>query len=86
MITRHNIAETLLNYLHHKISLRELVNWSEEQILLGGYENKYEDVIRNALGRLAAADVDAFGLLWEDCEQIMASLGYKLNIEAALVA
>lgn len=86
MITRNHIAETLLNYLHHKITLSELVNWSENQILSGGYERGYEDIIRNALGRLGAADVQSFGLLWEDCEEIMSSLGYKLNIQAALVA
>ena len=86
MITRKNIADTLLSYLHHSISLKDLVHWSEMQILNGDYENGYEEIIRNALGRLGAADVHAFGLLWEDCEQIMSSLGYKLNIEAALVA
>jgi hypothetical protein len=86
MITRKNIADTLLSYLHHNISLKELVHWSETQILNRDYETGYEDAIRNALGRLGAADVLAFGLLWEDCEQIMYSLGYKLNIEAALVA
>ena len=86
MITKELVAYNLLNYLHHKISLRQLVQWSEEQILTGGYESGYEEVIRNALGRLAASDHHAFGLLWEDCEQIMSSLGYKLNIDAALVA
>lgn len=86
MITRQIVADHLLHYLHHKISLKNLVEWSEEQILMGGYETGYEEVIRNALGHLAAADHHAFGLLWEDCEQIMTSLGYKLNIEAALVA
>jgi hypothetical protein len=86
MITRKNVADTLLSYLHHHLTLKELVHWSESQILLGGYESGYEELIRNALGKLAAADVQAFGLLWEDCEQIMSSLGYKLNIDAALVA
>jgi hypothetical protein len=86
MISRKLVAETLLNYLHHHISLKELVQWSEVQILSGGFEPGYEEIIRNALGRLAAADVQDFGLLWEDCEQIMTSLGYKISIEAALVA
>jgi 5-formaminoimidazole-4-carboxamide-1-beta-D-ribofuranosyl 5'-monophosphate synthetase len=86
MITKKNIADTLLSYLHHNITLSELVSWCENQILSGGYESGYEDVIRNSLGRLAAADVQSFGLLWEDCEEIMSLLGYKLNIDAALVA
>lgn len=86
MITRKTVAAALLRYLHHAITLQELVHWSESQIMNGGYETGYEAPIRNALGRLAAADVQAFGLLWEDCEQIMQSLGYKLTIEAALVA
>jgi hypothetical protein len=86
MITRQLVAAAILNYLNHKFSLNELVNWSEQQILNGDYEIGHEEVIRDVLGRLAAADVPAFGLLWEDCEQMMTALGYKLNIDAALVA
>jgi len=42
--------------------------------------------VRNTLGRLGTADGASFGLLWEDCEQLMESLGYQVKVEAALVA
>ena len=52
----------------------------------GGFEPGSESEIRTVLGKLGLADVNNFGLLWEDCEQLMGQLGYKMKIEAALVA
>jgi hypothetical protein len=38
------------------------------------------------LARIGVADVKTFGLTWEDCDEIMRSLGYVLKIDAGLVA
>ena len=70
----------------HAITLVQLVNWAEAAILEGGFETGSEETIRNVLGKLGLADVNNFGLLWEDCEQLMTQLGYKVKVEAALVA
>ena len=86
MTTRQIIAEHLLAYMQHKLSLTELINWAEVAIMEGGFEPGHEATMRNALGRLAAADADSFGLLWEDCQQLMRSMGYEVKVEAALVA
>lgn len=53
---------------------------------MGGFEPDSEGDIRMVLGKLGVADVNNFGLLWEDCEELMAQLGYKMKVEAALVA
>ena len=37
--------------------------------------------IRDVVARLGVADVRAFGLTWEDCEQFLQSLGYSARIE-----
>jgi hypothetical protein len=76
----------LLAYMKHEISLAQLVDWAEESIMKGGFESGSEGEIRNVLAKLGLADVNNFGLLWEDCEQLMAQLGYKVKVEAALVA
>lgn len=86
MITKQLIAKELLQYMNHYISLNELVEWSENTILVGNFEEGAEAEIRNTLGLLAAADAEGFGLLWEDCEFIMNQLGYKIKVDAALVA
>ncbi len=86
MITKQRIAKELLTYMNHSISLQELVEWAENAILEGNFEEGAESEIRNALGLLGAADAEGFGLLWEDCEAIMNDLGYTIKVDAALVA
>lgn len=86
MITKQFVAKQLLAYMNHDITLAQLVSWAEDSILAGGFETGSETVIRNVLGKLGAADLNNFGLLWEDCENLMNQLGYKVKIEAALVA
>lgn len=86
MITKQLVAKELLRYMNHHISLAELVAWAENTIMEGGFEENAISEIRNALGLLAAADAEGFGLLWEDCEAIMQQLGYHIEVEAKLVA
>ena len=82
MITRQNIASKLLDYMNHRISLDALVDWAEMSIMKGDADEEYTKVIMQALGRIGAADVKEFGLLWEDCESIMSSLGFTIKVEA----
>jgi hypothetical protein len=86
MTSRKDVAEKLTKYLKHQITLPELVDWSENAILEGGFEEGYEKTIREALGRLGVSDVKEFGLLWQDCEEIMRSLGYELKVDAIRAA
>ena len=86
MTSRQDVAEKLTEYLKHQITLPELVGWSESAILKGGFEEGHEKTVREALGRLGVADVKEFGLLWQDCEEIMRSLGYELKVDAIRAA
>lgn len=86
MITKEIIANKLLAYLQHRVSLRDLVDWAERSLMNGSYEEDEFHTIRNALSQLGLADVKAFGLEWKDCEAIMESLGFKLEVKALAVA
>ena len=86
MITKKSVADKLLSYLQHKVSLKELVDWAEESLMKGCYEDDQFHSIRNALSQLGLADVKAFGLEWKDCEAIMQNLGFKLEVKALAVA
>lgn len=86
MITKQIIAAQLLQYLNHKISLAELVDWAELAILNGGLEPNDTKKLMHILGRIAAADVKEFGLTWEDCDSIMNDLGFVLKVDANLAA
>ena len=86
MITRQNIADHLLDYMNHRNTLAALVDWAEISIMHGDAEDQHTKAIMQALGRIGAADVKEFGLLWEDCESIMHSLGFTIKVEANIAA
>jgi len=86
IITKQLLAVNLLNYLQHKTSLNDLVDWAENALLDGDIQDENPEVVRDILARLGLADVKSFGLFWEDCNEIMQKLGYVLKVDAGLVA
>ena len=84
-ITHETVARKLAAYLHHEISLGDLVDWAQLAMMEGEFEDAYHDVIRDAVARLGLADVRAFGLSWEDCETILKRLGYDARVEIVAV-
>lgn len=86
IITKQQLAVNLLNYLQHKTTLSDLVNWAEEAFMEGDIQGEDPEVVREILARLGLADVKAFGLFWDDCNEFMQKLGYVLKIDAGLVA
>lgn len=86
IITKQILATQLLSYLQHKTNLAELVDWAESAFMDGDIQGDDSEVVRDILARLGLADVKTFGLLWEECEDMMRKLGYSLKIDAGLVA
>jgi hypothetical protein len=79
-INRQIVADKLGAYLHHQISLAQLVDWAESVMMEGAFDMEDVEVLRNVVARLGVADVRAFGLTWEDCEQLLAQLGYAAQV------
>ena len=65
MITRQSVVKHLADYLNNRITLAVLVAWAENAIMKGGVEEAHAKEIMKALGRIGAADVKEFGLLWK---------------------
>ena len=80
-ITRKTVADKLAAYLHHRISLPQLVDWAETAVMDGDFGAEHVECIRSVVARLGLADVRAFGLTWEDCEQFLSGLGYSAHVE-----
>ena len=80
-ITSKKVADKIGAYLHHRISLAELVDWAERAMMDAGFETRNANHIRAVVARIGVADVRAFGLTWEDCEQFLSALGYSARIE-----
>ena len=85
-ITRRAAAQKLIDYLQHKIAAAELVDWAESAMMEGEFEEEHFDVLRDVISRVGLADVRAFRLTWEDCEDFLARLGYKVNVTVAETA
>jgi len=83
-ISRNQLAEKILSYLQQTITLSELVDWTEDTFAEGEPEEAYFDQICEVTSRLGLADIVAFGLSLQDCEQMLNKLGYKANIKVQL--
>jgi hypothetical protein len=80
MITRQNVASKIIDYLYRRISLEELVSWAEDAMM----EEQFEDPgLQDIVARLGLADVAAFGLRWDDCQDYLNRLGYRVQIQVS---
>ncbi len=80
-ITKDMVAAKIASHLRHETSLAELVDWAERAFMDADFDPADTEVLANVIARLGAADVRAFGLTWEDCEAILATLGYNARVE-----
>ncbi len=80
-ITRHIVAEKLASYLRHETPLAQLVDWAESAVMDGEFPAAEAPTLARVVARLGVADVRAFGLTWEDCEQLLGILGYTARVE-----
>lgn len=86
-ITRHTVAERLLNYLNGDFDLAGLVNWAESTFIDDELAPD-EDIamLNDIISYLAAADTAQFPLTWEQCVQFLRELGYSVKIIAEISA
>ncbi len=84
-ITKKILADKILHYLQHKITLSELIDWAEIATMNDAFEEKDFEVIDEIVSAIGLADVKAFGLTWEDCEKYFNQLGYRVKVEAEAV-
>jgi len=80
-VTRQNIAQKIIDYLFHRITLSELVNWAEMSMMEADFEERHYDTLRDITSRLGLADVKAFGVTWEECESFLQQLGYRVDLK-----
>lgn len=80
-ITRQIVADKIAAYLHHEITLAQLVDWSEQTLVDEEFDERDAKTISSVIARLGVADVRTFGLAWEDCEELLRKLGYFPRVE-----
>ena len=84
-ITRQTVADKIAAYLHHEITLAQLVDWAEQAMMEGEFAERDAKTLSTVIARLGVADVRAFGLAWEDCEELLRKLGFSPRVEVVAV-
>ena len=80
-ITKQTVADKIAAYLHHEITLAQLVDWSERALMDAQFAEHDVQTLSSVISRLGLADVRAFGLTWEDCEELLHRLGFSPRVE-----
>jgi len=80
-VDKDTVARKVLAYLRHEIALADLVEWAECAMMDGELAEADLPAVRDVVARLGLADVRAFGLLWDDCEDMLRRLGYTVRLE-----
>lgn len=81
IVTKQSVADKIAAYLHHRITLAQLVDWAENALMEGEFDEKDAAAISAVVSRLGVADVRAFDLTWADCEELLGRLGFSARIE-----
>ncbi len=80
-ITKQAVADKIAAYLHHRITQEQLVDWAENALMDGEFQEGDAATISAVVARLGVADVRAFGLTWANCEELLGRLGFSARIE-----
>ena len=80
-ITKQTVADQIAAYLQHAITLAQLVDWAEQALMDGELADRDAQTLSSVIARLGVADVRAFGLSWDDCEELLHKLGFSPRVE-----
>ena len=80
-ITKQTVADKIAAYLHHEMTLAQLVDWAEHAMMDGELAERDAKTLSAVVARLGVADVRAFGLAWDDCEDLLHKLGFSPRVE-----
>ncbi len=80
-ITKQTVADKIAAYLHHEVTLAQLVDWSERALMDGEFAEADAPMLARVVSRFGVADVRAFGLGWDECEELLRKLGFVPRVQ-----
>jgi hypothetical protein len=80
-ITKRTVADKIAAYLHHEMTLAQLVDWAERALMDGQFSETDAHKLAQVVSRLGVADVREFGLGWDECEELLGKLGFVPRVE-----
>jgi hypothetical protein len=82
-LDRHDVAKKVADYLHHRVTLVDFVDWAETAVMEAEFEPHEAQTLRDVVGKIGLADRKAFGMSWEDCEDLLGRLGYQASVSVS---
>lgn len=79
-VSRQKVAQKIIDYFHHRITLGDLVDWAESAMMEGDFDERDVELLRDIVARIGLADVRNFGITWEDWEDFLSRLGYRVSV------
>jgi len=83
IITRKKLAQKLMDYLLRRTTFNDLVDWAELVMMDAEFEDQYFELIREIISRIGVGDVRSFGMTYEDYEEFLSKLGYRIHFTFA---
>jgi hypothetical protein len=81
MITREQVSDKLLAYLNGEITLAQLVDWSENSMVVGGFGPDQDvELLVDIVMYLAGADTQYFPPTWEVFSDFLNRLGSPVKV------
>ena len=84
-ITRQITADKIADYLHGRLNQAQLVDWAEGAMMNAQFDSTDAELLSDIVGRVGLADVAEFGLRWQDCEEFLRRLGYRVTVTVSQV-
>jgi|688.fasta_scaffold1123143_1 hypothetical protein len=81
MITEQMVADKIAAWPRHENSQAERGAWAEEAVAEGEFPDAHAPELTRAVSRSGLADVKECGLVWDDCEDLLKSLGLTARID-----
>ena len=85
LLTKKTAADKLAEYFRHQLTLAQLVDWAERTLMDGELAEPDAQTLSAVIARLGVADVRAFGLAWDDCEELLRKLGFAPRVQVVAV-
>jgi hypothetical protein len=84
LISKNTGSDKIATYFRHDIKLEQLVAWAENALMEGEFDEREVNRLQTVIARLRVAAVRAFGLTWEDCQEILRQLGYCPRVDTVV--
>jgi hypothetical protein len=82
VVTREMVRDWLLAYLNAEIERAVLVDWARQVKQEGQIFGQDVDVVGPALARIGLTGVGGYDLTWDDCFDLLESLGFVPQVIA----